>query len=237
MVIFQGKWVIQISDTRQISFPLLQVPVLSLSADSEGWKQVVGCASWSPSMKSMLVWFLSTSASWLLTICVHMLFWRCQGKSTGVQMHSSYFLFTYLVFCKCWCLFLKFTLAVLCGYGMLVSWPGIKPMRSAVEAETLNHFPLSCIGEGNGNPLQCSCLENPRDGEAWWAAVLGVTQSRTRLKRLSSSSSSSRRESGKSLNTLLLKLKLLSPSNSQLTAGEAAHCTDSVLGKKFDSAM
>ena len=50
------------------------------------------------------------------------------------------------------------------------------------------HFSLSCIGEGSGNPLQCSCLENPRDGGAWWAAVCGVTQSRTRLKRLSSSS-------------------------------------------------
>ena len=46
------------------------------------------------------------------------------------------------------------------------------------------------LGEGNGNPLQCSCLENPRDGRAWWAAVYGVAQSRTRLKRLSSSSSS-----------------------------------------------
>ena len=52
------------------------------------------------------------------------------------------------------------------------------------------HFSLSCVGEGNGNPLQCSCLENPRDGGAWWAAVYGVTQSRTRLKQLSSSSSS-----------------------------------------------
>ena len=52
------------------------------------------------------------------------------------------------------------------------------------------HFSLSCIGEGNGNPLQYSCLENPRDGGAWWAAVYGVAQSRTRLKRLSSSSSS-----------------------------------------------
>ena len=51
------------------------------------------------------------------------------------------------------------------------------------------HVSLSCIGEGNGNPLQCSCLENPRDGGAWWAAVYGVAQSRTRLKRLSSSSS------------------------------------------------
>ena len=52
------------------------------------------------------------------------------------------------------------------------------------------HVSLSCIGEGNGNPLQCSCLENPRDGGAWWAAVYGVAQSRTWLKRLSSSSSS-----------------------------------------------
>ena len=51
------------------------------------------------------------------------------------------------------------------------------------------HFSLSCIGERNDNPLQCSCLENPRDGGAWWAAVYGAAQSRTRLKRLSSSSS------------------------------------------------
>ena len=56
-------------------------------------------------------------------------------------------------------------------------------------AERLHfHFSLSCIGEGNGNPLQRSCLENPRDGGAWWAAAYGVAQSRTRLKRLSSSS-------------------------------------------------
>ena len=51
------------------------------------------------------------------------------------------------------------------------------------------HFSLSYIGEGNGNPLQCSCLENPRDGGASWAAVSGVAQSRTRLKQLISSSS------------------------------------------------
>ena len=49
-------------------------------------------------------------------------------------------------------------------------------------------FSLSCIGDGNGNPLQYSCLENPRDGGAWWAAVHGITQSQTRRKRLSSSS-------------------------------------------------
>jgi len=54
------------------------------------------------------------------------------------------------------------------------------------------HFSLSCMGEGNGNPLQCSCLENPRDGGASWAAVYGVAQSRTRLKQLSSSSSMTR---------------------------------------------
>ena len=53
------------------------------------------------------------------------------------------------------------------------------------------HFSLSCIGEGNGNPLQCSCLENPGDEASWWASVYGVAQSRTRLKRLSSNSSSS----------------------------------------------
>ena len=54
------------------------------------------------------------------------------------------------------------------------------------------HFSLSCIGEGNGNPLQCSCLKNPVDRGAWWAAVYGVAQSWTRLKRLSSSSNGER---------------------------------------------
>ena len=53
------------------------------------------------------------------------------------------------------------------------------------------HFSLSCTGEGNGSPLQCSCLENPRDGGAWWAVVCGVAQSQTRLKRLSGSSTGS----------------------------------------------
>ena len=55
--------------------------------------------------------------------------------------------------------------------------------RRVGQTERLHfHFSLSCIGEGNGNPPQCSCLENPRDGGAWWAAVYGVVQSRTRLK-------------------------------------------------------
>ena len=56
-------------------------------------------------------------------------------------------------------------------------------------ATSLSLF-TSCIGEGNGNPFQCSCLENPRVGGAWWAAVYGVAQSLTQLKWLSSSSSS-----------------------------------------------
>ena len=62
--------------------------------------------------------------------------------------------------------------------------------KSDTTARLHFHFSLSCIGEGNGSPLQCSCLENPRDGGAWWAAIYGVTQSRTWLKRLGSSSDS-----------------------------------------------
>ena len=65
-------------------------------------------------------------------------------------------------------------------------------LRHRKESDTTEqlhfHFSLSCIGEGNGIPLQCSCLENPRDGGAWWAAVYGIAQSQTRLKQLSSSS-------------------------------------------------
>ena len=71
---------------------------------------------------------------------------------------------------------------------------GVMKSRSRLSNFTFTfhfHFSPSCIGEGNGNPLQCSCLENPRDRGAWWAAVYGVAQSRTRLKWLSSSSNSS----------------------------------------------
>ena len=74
------------------------------------------------------------------------------------------------------------------GWGSLI---GCSPWGHN-ESDTIErlhfHFSLSCIGEGNGNPLQCSCLENPRDGVAWRAAIYGVAQSQTRLKRLSSSS-------------------------------------------------
>ena len=68
--------------------------------------------------------------------------------------------------------------------------PGVAKSKESDTTEQLHfHFSLSWFGERNGNPLRCSCLENPRDGGAWWAAVYGVAQSRTRLKRLSSSSS------------------------------------------------
>ena len=89
-------------------------------------------------------------------------------------------------------------------WGKLTCWGKSHGRRSLVgcspwdrwELDTTErlrfHFSLSCIGEGNGNPLQCSCLENPRDGGAWWAAVCGVMRSWTQLKRLSSSSYQSR---------------------------------------------
>ena len=67
------------------------------------------------------------------------------------------------------------------------------------------HFSLSCIGEGNGNPLECSFLENPRDGGAWWAAVYGVAQNWTQLKQLSSSNSS-KENKGISWHQLLMLL-------------------------------
>ena len=97
--------------------------------------------------------------------------------------------------------FLEFLVQAMAHHSSTPAWkipwteePGrLQSMGSRrVRHERLHfHFLLSCIGEGNGNPLQCSCLENPRDGEAWWAALYGVTQSWTRLKRLSSSSNSS----------------------------------------------
>ena len=70
--------------------------------------------------------------------------------------------------------------------------PGRLQSMGLLESDTTErlhfHCSLSCTGEGNGNPLQCSCLENPRDRGAWWAAIYGVAQSWTQLKRLGSSS-------------------------------------------------
>ena len=77
------------------------------------------------------------------------------------------------------------------GWWSLVGCSPWGPQESDTTERLPFHFSLSCFGEGNGNPLQCSCLESPRDGGAWWAAVSGVAQSRTRLKWLSSSSNTS----------------------------------------------
>ena len=73
------------------------------------------------------------------------------------------------------------------GWRSLVGCSPWGRTESATTERLHFHFSLSCIAEGNGNPLQCSCLENPRDGGAWWAVVSGVAQSWTRLKRLGSS--------------------------------------------------
>ena len=96
---------------------------------------------------------------------------------------------------------LSIILPILIGYFLLIreshGWRRLVrcspwgPEESDTTERLHFHFSLSCTGEGNGNPLQCSCLENSRDVGAWWAAVYRVAQSRTRLKRLSSSSSSS----------------------------------------------
>ena len=85
-------------------------------------------------------------------------------------------------------------------------------------------FPLSCIGQGNGNPLQCSCLEKPRDGGAWWAAVYGVSQSWTRLKRCSSSASVQFSSVAQSCPTLCDPLNCNMP-------GFPVHCRLSVLAQ------
>ena len=109
----------------------------------------------------------------------------------------------FILFCFCFFLFLVNTSEkAMAPHSSTLAWKipwrrslvGCSP-RGCEESDTAEwlhfHFSLSCIGDGNGNPLQCPCLENPRDGGAWWTAVYGVAQSWTRLKWLSSSSSSS----------------------------------------------
>ena len=107
---------------------------------------------------------LCWTSNFIKTLCI-VLQWRRQWHPTPVLLPGKSHGWRSLVGCRPW---------------------GLKESDTT---EWLHfHFSLSHIGEGNGNPLQCSCLENPRDGGAWWAAVYGVTQSRTRLKWLSSSS-------------------------------------------------
>ena len=95
----------------------------------------------------------------------------CLMSSTGIQK-----------------LFCGICLAFKCSFDEFVGEKVFSPSYSSAILAPPPHFSLSCIGEGNGTPLQYSCLENPRDGGAWWAAVYGVSQSQTWLKRLSSSS-------------------------------------------------
>ena len=146
---------------------------LAFSVNSEGHKhsvcdeltftrQLLGC-SWQPNLHR---------GEWLLAegvLCVKAIHsarrWRRQWHPTLVLLPGKSHEWRSMVGCSPW-------------------------RREELDtAERLHfHFSLSCIGEGNGNPLQCSCLENLRDGGAWWAAVYGVAQSRTWLKHLSSSS-------------------------------------------------
>ena len=122
--------------------------------------------------------------------------WDSPGKNTGVGCH---FLLPVQMLLTPY--FLSFLLEsntekAMAPHSSTFTWkipwtekPGRLQSMGSLELDTTEqlhfHFSLSCIGEGNGNPLQCSCLENPRDGGAWWAAVYGVVQSHTRLKRLS----------------------------------------------------
>ena len=109
-------------------------------------------------------WFCAiTTLSWLLLPCSK----RRQWQPTPVLLPGKFHWQRSLVGCSPW-----------------------GREESGMTEQLHFHFSLSCIGEGNGNPLQCSCLENPRDRGAWWAAIYGVAPSQTQLKQLSSSSSS-----------------------------------------------
>ena len=123
----------------------------------------------------------------------HYLFWVLECKLYGVRFLSVLFILYSQSLTQC----LEKAMA---PHSSTLAWripwteePGRLQTMGSLRvgndwATSLSLF-LSCIGEGNGTPLQYSCLENPRDGGAWWAAVYGVAQSRTRLKQLSSSSS------------------------------------------------
>ena len=125
-----------------------------------GQRSLVGYSPWGPKESDMTEQ-LSTVHMYLEVTCLH--FWQLlsfQWQPTPVLLPGKPHGGRSLVGCRQW-------------------------GREESDTTERLHFSLPCIGEGNGNPLQCSCLENPRDGGAWWAAVYGVAQSRTRLKRLS----------------------------------------------------
>ena len=113
------------------------------------------------------------------------------SRKVGHDWATSLSLFTFIHWRRRWQATPVFLSGESQGQGSLVGCRLWGRAKSDTTEWVHFHFSLSCIGEGNGNPLQCSCLENPRDGGAWWAAVYVVAQSRTRLKRLNSSNSSS----------------------------------------------
>ena len=112
------------------------------------------------------------------------------SQTVGHDWATSLSLFTFMHWRRKWQPTPVFLPGESQGRGSLVGCSPWGRKESDTTKRLPFHFSLSCIGEGNGNPLQCSCLENPRDGGAWWAAIYGVAQSQTRLKWLSSSSSS-----------------------------------------------
>ena len=134
-----------------------------LLGKSHRWRSLVGCSPWGR-------WELDTTEQlhfhFSLSTFMH---WRRQWHPTPVLLPWKS-----------------------CGWRSLVGCSSWGRKESDTTERLHFHFSLSCVGEGNGHPLQCSCLENPRDGGAWWAAVYGIAQSQTRLKRLNSSSSSSK---------------------------------------------
>ena len=116
---------------------------------------------------------------------------RCHLNIYLVEVHWAFLIQGFLSFNKSYAYFQSFLF--MAPHSSTLAWkipwteePGGLQSMGSLESDTTEglhfHFSLSCNGEGNGNPLQCSCLEKPRDGEAQWAAVYGVAQSRTRLK-------------------------------------------------------
>ena len=117
---------------------------------------------------------------------------RLQSMGSWRVKATSFLIFTFMHWKRKWQSTLVFLPREFQGRGSLVGCRLWGHTELDMTEQLHFQFLLSCIGEGNGNPLQCSWLENSRDGEAWWAAVYGVAQSRTRLKRLSSGSNSSK---------------------------------------------
>ena len=129
--------------------------------------------------------------------------WKTIFPQTWGRGHGFRMIQVHCIHCALYCYYYyistSFSEKAMATHSSTLAWkiplmeePGrLQSMGTQLDMIEQLHFPfsLSPVGEGNGNPLQCSCLENPRDRGAWWAAIYGVAQSRTQLKRLSSSSS------------------------------------------------